>query len=223
MNRKATDILLSIEEMVKKVLGHNRNQDMLNKTLLNRIADLEKKISTGTQLQESQDFQKHQDFPKHSGDAPPRRINQQLPGLKPSVKIKQQKPESNQIVRDPNEEEEEKLEVTSKPVGKRRDARYVSSGNKIKQVPVQQKIMYEDGRSVSMAKIEIFDSETKLVKNTKTNATGKWTNALMPGLYTVKISKKETSTKRAIEAQTEINILNSDEPVQLSPFQLEEI
>lgn len=240
-SRKATDVLLKIEQMIEKVLGHNRNQDLLIKTLMNRIQVLEDKIDgiKNVPVQAQQPVAaSQQEFPKHSGDAPPRRINQQLPGLKPSVKInnpqqpqnsgfdfrntEQNRQSSNrQITRDPNEEDEaEKLELDAKPQGKRRDSRYIPSSYDGKPVPVQQKLLYPDGRAISTAKVEVFDDKSNLVKTLKTNATGKWTNALPPGNYTIQVSKKGTSTKNAVEAQVEITVPTSSEPVQLKPFQV---
>jgi len=244
--RKATDILLKIEHMIGKVLGHNTNQDLLIKTLMNRIHALEQKIEALQHIpiqaapSASPEPQKQQEFPKHSGDAPPRRINAQLPGLKPSVKISsnqntqqesgfqfpnyQKQPAENasnrKITRDPEEDEAEKLELEAKPQGKRRDSRYVSGTSDGKPVPVQQKLLYSDGRAISTAKVEVFDSSSNLVKSLKTNATGKWTNALPPGKYTIQVSKKGTSTKNAVEVQAEITIPNSTEPVQLKPLQV---
>ncbi len=198
-DRKATDILLSIEQKVQLILGHNKNQDLLMKTLLNRLQALEEQTPAPS-IVENVD-------PK---------TKQQLPGLKPGVRI------GSQITRETTEVPEEKIdtiELESKPTGQRRDLRYVPSNYDGKPIPVQQKLLYEDGRAIVTAQVEIL-SNGNLVKSLKTNATGKWTNTLNPGTYTVRFSKKATSTQKAVEAETTIDIPVSQEPVQLKPFQV---
>jgi predicted phage tail protein len=81
-------------------------------------------------------------------------------------------------------------------------------------------LIYSDGRAIATAKVEVFDTAANLVKTLKTNATGKWTNALPPGKYVIQVSKKATSTNNAVEAQVEVTIPSSSEPVQLKPFQI---
>lgn len=172
----------------------------------------------------------------------------QMPGLKPGVVIKkaQESQEHYQFEQyNPNgpvkeldehtgqilSSNDESLEVDSKPKGRRRDARYISKSNSGQSVPVQQKLLYPDGKAIAMANVEIFTQVLQtslkgeqqlvwqLVKSLKTNATGKWTNALPPGNYAIKVSKKGTSQKSAVEFQAPITIPNSDEPIQLKPIQ----
>lgn len=85
---------------------------------------------------------------------------------------------------------------------------------------IQQKLVYkEDNKPIAMASVEVYKDNgnegLKAVKTAKTNATGKWTAALEPGEYLLKVMKKETSTKSRIDSQFEIEIPASKEPVNL--------
>lgn len=116
-----------------------------------------------------------------------------LPGLKPGVQIS---PNKNQLVKT--------LEA--------------AQPHAHKSVPVQQVVLYPEGGGIPMAAIEIFSEDT-LVKTLKTNAVGKWTNALPPGNYTVHAFKKATNTNKAVEVTMDIEVPESSEPVQLGALQ----
>lgn len=86
--------------------------------------------------------------------------------------------------------------------------------------PVQQRIVYSsDQRPISMANIEISQDDgingVKVIKVAKTNATGKWVAALEPGTYSIKIFKKETSTKSRIDYNGTITVESSKDPINL--------
>ena len=233
--RKATDVLLSVEQMVRELLGHARNQDMLLKNLTRRV----------DALSGPQPFLKNQEPP--AAEPPtPQAQRPTMPGLKPGVVLKKVKsdqehfqfeewqpngPPKQVLVKHGEEAEEEEevveeLELDTKPKGKRRDARYVSKPANGKNVPVQQKVLYPDGKALTSAHVEIFaktESEGKqvwgLVKSLKTNNTGKWTNSLPAGNYMIKVSKKGEKGKPPVEMQGPLTIPNSEEPVQLKPIQ----
>lgn len=217
MTRKATDVLISIEKKCDEILSYHKNQDFLIKNMLSRIDNF---LKEKTKIDELDKIKP--DVVKQ---------NQQIPGLKPGIKLDNSQGNTyRKIIKDESEENniaesvglnnEEDLELIPSLIGKRRTSRYVSVSNN-SNVPVQQKILYDDGRAVSMAKIELFNTNNELVKSLKTNATGKWTSAIPSGKYIVKISKKETSTRSAINDQIEINVPNSDEPVQLKLYKSE--
>jgi len=232
--RKATDVLLSVEQMVRELLGHARNQDMLLKNLTQRVDAL-----SGPQpLLQNPPLQTVE-------EAVPQAQRPTMPGLKPGVVLKKVKSDQEHFQFEewqPNgppkqvlvkhgeaaeeEEVEEVLELDTKPKGKRRDARYVSKPASGKNVPVQQKILCPDGKALTSAHVEIFaktESEGKqvwgLVKTLKTNNTGKWTNSLPAGNYMIKVSKKGERGKPPVEIQGPLTIPNSEEPVQLKPIQ----
>jgi hypothetical protein len=84
LTRKATDVLLSIETDVKKILAHVQNQDLLAKTLNNKISQLEKRLE-------------NQPVTKPVPASVP--IQKQMPGLKPGIQLKETGPNKNQLVK----------------------------------------------------------------------------------------------------------------------------
>src|SRR5690606_22401187 len=130
-----------------------------------------------------------------------------MPGIKPGV-VLGNKPD--EVVSD-NEFVEEKIVEEIKHSGKRRTARYSD-----KPTVIQQQIVYADGKNVCLASVEIFDENKKLVKKTKTNATGKWTAAINPGQYIVNIAKKPAANKPEIELSFNIDVPFSSTPIELN-------
>ncbi len=238
MTRQATDVLLNIEKQNLEILGYLKNQDMLIKTLMNRLVVIEQRYVQPSSLASSVPTT----TPPHGVITPKIKEDQkphsQLPGLKPGVVIKGQD-NNKQIVKPLNQQESSNvdfpsyeptqslsqelsssLEIETFPIGKRRDARYVEENG----ITVQQKVLYPDGKSVSAARVEIFtkmpNSENLiLVQNKKTNATGKWTGQLPAGNYLIKVFKKGTSTTPNVDAQQSVVVPNSDDAVQLKPIQ----
>lgn len=229
LTRKATDVLLNIEQQVSEILGYVKNQDMLIKALMNRLAVLER---SGQPIHSAMPSPITESTSKQLGNS-----SQQLPGLKPGVVIKGDlnnkhiiKPINQQQLESPNIDfpsydsnsdiKESTIEVDNIPIGKRRTSRYVDDQN----ITVQQKVLYPDGKCVSSARIEIFtklpnSDNLVLVQNKKTNATGKWTGQLPPGNYLIKVFKKGTGKTPNIETQQTVIVPNSDDTVQLKPIQ----
>ena len=217
--RKASDVILSIENYVNEILGHVRNQDMTVKLLINRISSLERAVNNSS--------------PAPASSAPPAPApasQRQMPGLKPGVNLGPPAKEQQTFTATPrgssqidyDESGNEQLEVEVKPVGKRRGARG-QTASAVKNVPVQQKILYPDGKNVCLANVEVFSSgkqgQLDLVKKCRTNSAGKWNVSLGAGKYLVSISKVGTSTKPGVEVSYPIEIPVSDKPLELQPFQ----
>ena len=224
MSRKASEVLLSLEQRVNQQEHYFKNMDMLLKKLVNQVSALEKALTQPITEEEKQYYAQtpgglqHQQIPAgmKSPQPQPQQTPQRIPGLKPSV-ISAPDGTLNNV----REEEEvnfepyqpdEGLQVEKAPQGKRRDVRYTNDPVQQKRIPVQQKIVYEaDNRNVCLASVEIFDSQNKLVGSSKTNNTGKWTQMLIPGKYAVSISKKGTATKQPVECSYFIEVPNSNE------------
>lgn len=186
MSRKATEVLASIEQQNKEILGHIRNQDMLIKVLVNKINDLESKL--GNQSAVPAPAQPTQNFPRHSGDVQQKPVvNAQLPGLKPGIKIQQTQPQPSQAqpaqgpqptpaqqmrmqgqgYNFPQFEQSKKLvresveqEASDQTLELETQPRGKRRG--VRNVAeegvktVQQRVLYPDGKSVQSAKVEIF-------------------------------------------------------------------
>ena len=82
-------------------------------------------------------------------------------------------------------------------------------------VPVVQRIVDKNGKSVFLADVEIFDSTNNLVSKTRTNGTGKWMSTLPLGPYKVFIRKRESLSKEKIEAVQNIEIDGMQSPLEL--------
>jgi hypothetical protein len=207
MTRKATDILLDIEQKLDKLLAVSSNQDLLLKNLNNRIKSLESNPAV-----------------KHADKSPePTSVKQvSMPGLKPGVQLNTESPKIpiEGLSEGMPEPDPDEVEQDHKPKGKRRVSRYVA-GEKNRAVPVQQRVVYGDGKNVCLAKVEIFQGD-KNIKSLKTNVSGKWTYALDPGTYKVSIYKRNTTNKPTVDMSYEVDIPESSESIQLDTIQIPE-
>lgn len=84
-----------------------------------------------------------------------------------------------------------------------------------KKVPVMQRLTNDKGKDLFNAQVEILNEKRELLQTTKTNATGKWQAHLKPGKYNVHVVKTDTATRDKIEAWQELNIPYSDAVVTL--------
>lgn len=84
-------------------------------------------------------------------------------------------------------------------------------------VPVLQRVVNRDGKSVFLADVEVVDLGTaQQVTKTRTNGTGKWMASLAPGGYRVTIRKKGTSTSERMEAIQDIQVSGQESPFELN-------
>ena len=79
-----------------------------------------------------------------------------------------------------------------------------------KRVSVNQKVVFaSNGKNLSLAPVEIFDSTNNLVKKARTNTSGRWSAQLFPGKYRVHIIKMGIKNKVIADMQYIINIDSS--------------
>lgn len=224
--RKASDILLTLEATLEKVLGYVHNMDMNIKTISNRLNMLEKTSVTPKWSP-----------PSMAPELLAAAAKPQMPGLKPGVRLGPQRtmiatPKGQQISTTKEEDEgytfvdeQQQLEVDTKPIGQRRGVRTEEPDpNSERKMPVQQRIIYKDGKNVCLANVEIFQTgnngEFNLIKKVRTNSAGKWAVALAPGKYLVSLSKAGTSSKPNVEVSYSIDIPVSNVPLELEVFTL---
>ncbi len=223
--RKASDILLELEATLGRVLGYVHNMDMNIKTISNKLNMLEMISVPFTS-----------DVPAIALVPPQKEeVKVQMPGLKPGVQLGPQRtmvatPKGQQI--STTEEDENftfvndgQLEVDTQPIGQRRGTRTEEPDfNSERKMPVQQRIVYPDGKNVCLANVEIFQTNNKgefnLIKKVRTNSAGKWAVALASGKYLVSISKAGTNSKPNVELSYSIDIPVSAAPLELAPFSL---
>lgn len=83
-------------------------------------------------------------------------------------------------------------------------------------VPVMQRIVDKNGKSVFLANVDILDKATnQSVFKTRTNATGKWMASLGIGEYLVVIRKVESLSKDKVEIKQEIRVDGTQSPYEL--------
>lgn len=87
-----------------------------------------------------------------------------------------------------------------------------------RKIPVVQRIQ-RNNKDVFMADIKIFAGNEQIFKG-RSNATGKYQCLLAPGKYTVKVSKTDPTTKQLIEQGQEITITSSEGTLTLPNFVL---
>lgn len=208
--RTASDILLSLEGKVDTLMQLHRNLDLNIKILSNKFNQITSMLSE----------------PLLSPDLDPAKIalappSYQAPDFKLNVQDELFIPK------------ETGLSVDTAPVGFRRTSRpetfsSVSAQERNVptpsitqpvfyppkaaepaqgQVPVQQRIVDKNGKSLFMCSVEIIDAKTNLlIAKTRTNGTGKWQASLAPGNYRVATSKMDGLSKQNLEAIQNITI-----------------
>lgn len=83
-------------------------------------------------------------------------------------------------------------------------------------VPVMQRVVNSQGKSLFLADVEIIDLSTmQQIAKTRTNGTGKWMASLGIGSYRIIIRKLEAATKERLEATQDIQIDGSQSPLEL--------
>lgn len=83
-------------------------------------------------------------------------------------------------------------------------------------IPVSQRVVNKDGKSLYLANVEIIDLQTmQPVFKSRTNGTGKWSAALPIGSYRVIIVRRESTSGEKFEATQDIHIDGSESKVDL--------
>lgn len=83
-------------------------------------------------------------------------------------------------------------------------------------IPVHQRVVDRNGKSVFLADVEVINLETNLIFKTRTNGTGKWMASLSPGNYNVIIQKRESVSKEKIKTEQLITVDSGTSLVELS-------
>lgn len=73
-------------------------------------------------------------------------------------------------------------------------------------IPIEQRIVDENGKAIFLANIEIFNENNDLEYKTRTNGTGKWQASLGIGKYNVKITKQASVSKDKIDINQPISV-----------------
>lgn len=84
-----------------------------------------------------------------------------------------------------------------------------------KKCTIQEKLLYENGKPIILAQVEIFDIKGNLVDKRRTNNIGQWMSSLLSGQYVVRIAKQATAAKSAVTAQYDLVVPVGEKLLQL--------
>ncbi len=206
-NRKATDVLLSIESKLESLLNHHKSQDLNLKILSNKINSF---IDSLPSLLES----------SKSNKAPQQKITVEAVDTSRNIEVKSELPlyiENNptgnrRVSRD---HQEDKSDFKDYDLQKNSNS-FPEISNKKENpqetnfvVQVTQRVTDKNQKSVFLAEVEVKDLSGNVIHKTRTNSVGKWSGTIKPGNYRIFINKKESSMKQKIEVSQDVNLDSS--------------
>lgn len=195
--RKASEVLLSLEEKINMLLKIMSSYDMSSKITLDRVNKMYLYIESLKNETEQENQAQHNEsstIDVSSATAIPMSES-------PVISKRSMRSEESLAAIQPASQD---LQPTPQ---KRSDSE--------RKVPVMQRVSDQTGKDMFMAEVSIFDGDNKLVLKTKTNAAGKWQAYLKPAKYSVNIVKTDTETKKRFETLQDINVPDSSSPFTL--------
>jgi hypothetical protein len=226
--RKATDVLLDLEQKVDLLLNMFKTIDLNYKVLSNKLNQL---IDVFDKMQKNNSVNP----PKFSIEAV--QSSPLMSNFKPSEK---QVPifaeatvpvENNPVGFRRTSRPETFTEVPSVPKPIKAEAEIIVNQpqqvevapikekpaitNSINAIPVMQRIVDRNGKAIFLADVEVLNSSNERVNKARTNGAGKWMMSLTPGTYRVLINKRESLTKEKMESVQEITVDGSKSPLEL--------
>ncbi len=222
--RKASDIILSLEQKVDQLLKHTSALDFNIKILSNKLNSVLDTLS--------QDKKQSPMFV----EAPPTPYTATAPLEPTTMPIMQPTTQSFPIVK------EHSLQISTAPEGFRRTSRpdgattptptpTVNAPPVVQTVPstqqqamptnankvaVQQRVVDRNGKAIFLADVEIKDvSNGQVAHKGRTSSVGKWMAPLPAGRYQVTINKKEMATREQLEAIQNLVVDGNKTPLEL--------
>lgn len=201
--RKATDVLLSIEEKLSNLIK------LLTVSNMNSNLTIARMNALGTKVDEVHSYT--EGLKKEYNQAPGLQLEPSIissPPPEEAIKVSAGHIVNNR--RKPAEETEYFKDHSSNEVS----APVVPQNNSSRKIPVQQRITSaETGKDIFMAEVLISDEDGAVINKARTNAVGKWQAHLPPGTYSVSITKTDTKTKQEIKSLQKITVIDSGSTV----------
>jgi hypothetical protein len=214
--RKATDVLISIEKKLDDVLSYQKNQDLLIKRLAQQLFDVQKQLLSGQSSSSPK-----QEVAINEANAPLTipASPKALPGIKPGVRVGEfvganpAETKPTDFVDVDSQLEQTPPNVDFKEQLKKRGTRTV---NQNKNATVKQNLKYPDGRPLAMAKVDIFDiDKNNLISSVKSSVMGEWVETLPADKYIVAISKRAAGDKPEVSTEFILEVPSSSAPLKL--------
>jgi len=236
-SRKATDVLLSIEQKLEKLIELLQNNNLSDKILSNKLNTVisslsEKKNSSPIFTAEAVNISVPSTVPVvaeealHINDTPASNgfsrtsrsetfagdnsYFKKIDKKEKSTKMPIQIPKGDYvevIVPTQTNEVQQTKVVTSTPATKLNTSNVVS---------VVQRVVDKNGKSLFLADVEIINKDDlQVIQKLKTNATGKWMCSLPIGQYSVLIKKRDHITKQIVEIGQNLEVNGSSNPLEL--------
>lgn len=214
--RKASDVLIDLESKINVLLQLVRSQDLNIKILSNKLNSLleSTKNNVNNTTTENSSFEDDSKKIYVSSDG-----NLPLDNF-PSAIRRNSRPEtysstSNNEVQ-VNKDAEVIVNVKGNPIkngfvkldsDKKTQPLIDKDRNDHLVIPVHQRVVDRNGKSVFLADVEVLNLETNnVIFKTRTNGTGKWMASLSPGNYNVIIQKRESVSKEKIKTEQLITV-----------------
>lgn len=232
--RKATDVLLDLELKIDNLINLIKSQDLNIKLLSNKLNMLlEKPEQTSKITVEaigaySNNLETPDEKPMKVSSDFNMGIENQPVGFRRTSRPETYSGDNDYLEKDikvfpvqvPKIPEAEIIVNTEKPLNNIKES---STKNSLEAssptinngVPVIQRVVDKNGKSVFLADVEINDSNGKLVSKTRTNGTGKWMASLAVGTYKIIIKKRESMTKEKLESIQTIDVTGAQTPFEL--------
>jgi len=199
-DRKATEVLLSIERRVERLEGFMRNMDNLLKVILGRLNAAPSSVPASAPISDgaNEAMRKFNERPKTNFFA---QAKAQAGVIDDATKVGIE----------PTIGDEDELIADPLPQGQRRGMRAETTvGDKVR---VTQHVML-NGQPILMGVVEVFhkhrrttEGEPLLAGSARTSPRGRWVVGLEPGEYDVRIHRRPTdSNKNAVDVTYELSV-----------------
>ena len=226
--RKASDIILSLEQKIEQLIKSNNSLDLNLKILSNKINKVVEKLETTNVLAPSPIFSSNVLNASNSENTMETETDTFINHHNDGQSVLIQKNEALTLSEEPTG-----FRRTSRPdtIKKNMPASIInapipapvevpqsigSSYMNSSKVPVQQRVVDKNGKAMYMADVEIVNSDTRqMVFKGRTSAIGKWIAPLDIGQYKVTIKKHESATKEKIEISQNLLVDGSKTPLEL--------
>jgi len=225
--RKASDVLLELENKIDALLGIVRTQDLNLKLMSNKLTELmssyQKPSAPNIKIeavntanvpasfkqpaQPEKNINISSEFNLPLDESPKGFRRTSRPETYAGDETRPNKPETPVVHKVP------KINVPAKVTSTKTEEVPVATGNV---VPVVQRVVDKNGKSVFLADVEIINLETnQTIHKVRTNGAGKWMSSLNVGSYRTILRKRDSVTKDKLEIIQDIQVDGTMSPLEL--------